>query len=105
MRWHYALLVVALLAAGIYFMPDKFSQYINKEQQTLIDLDWKHPNDKRQYKSLTLPNKLEILLISDPSLNKSAAALDVGVGSLEDPKEHLGLAHFLEHMLFLGTEK
>ena len=105
MRWHYALLVVALLAAGIYFMSDKFSQYINKEQQTLIDLDWKHPNDKRQYKSLMLPNKLEILLISDPSLNKSAAALDVGVGSLEDPKEHLGLAHFLEHMLFLGTEK
>ena len=106
MRWHYALLVVALLAAGIYFMPEKISKYINnKEQQTLIDLNWKHPNDKRQYKSLTLPNKLEILLISDPSLNKSAASLDVGVGSLEDPKDHLGLAHFLEHMLFLGTEK
>ncbi|MFK7823004.1 MAG: insulinase family protein [Oligoflexales bacterium] len=105
MRWHYTLLVVALLATGIYFMPGKFSQYLNKEQQTLIDLNWKHPNDKRQYKSLTLPNNLEILLVSDPSLNKSAASLDVGVGSLEDPKEHLGLAHFLEHMLFLGTEK
>lgn len=105
MRWHYALLVVALLAAGIYFMPEKLSKYTNKEQHTLIDLDWKHPNDKRQYKSLTLPNNLEVLLISDPSLNKSAAALDVGVGSLEDPHDHLGLAHFLEHMLFLGTEK
>ncbi|NRA44383.1 MAG: insulinase family protein [Oligoflexales bacterium] len=105
MRWHYALLVVALLAAGIFFIPGKLSQYIYKERQALIDLNWKHPNDKRQYKALTLPNQLEVLLISDPSLNKSAAAIDVGVGSLEDPKEHLGLAHFLEHMLFLGTEK
>ncbi len=26
-------------------------------------------------------------------------------GHLEDPWEYAGLAHFLEHMLFLGTEK
>ena len=31
--------------------------------------------------------------------------MDVRVGSLEDPKKAQGLAHFLEHMLFLGTEK
>jgi insulysin len=31
--------------------------------------------------------------------------LSVGVGSLHDPEEYCGLAHFLEHMLFLGTEK
>ena len=33
------------------------------------------------------------------------AAVDVRVGSLADPKDVNGLAHFLEHMLFMGTEK
>ena len=32
-------------------------------------------------------------------------SLSVGVGSLHEPKEYSGLAHFLEHMLFLGSEK
>ena len=35
----------------------------------------------------------------------AAAAMDVSVGSASDPDELPGLAHFLEHMLFLGTEK
>ncbi|MEP7083719.1 MAG: insulinase family protein, partial [Betaproteobacteria bacterium] len=36
---------------------------------------------------------------------RSGAALAVNTGQIDDPKEHEGLAHFLEHMLFLGTEK
>ena len=63
------------------------------------------PNDDRQYKSITLPNQLEVLLISDKNTDKAAAALDVNIGSGSDPKGYEGLAHFLEHMLFLGTEK
>lgn len=63
------------------------------------------PNDHRTYKSLTLPNKLEVLLISDAKADKAAAALDINVGSGSDPKGYEGLSHFLEHMLFLGTEK
>lgn len=31
--------------------------------------------------------------------------MHVAVGSLEDPIELQGLAHFCEHMLFLGTSK
>jgi insulysin len=31
--------------------------------------------------------------------------LRVNSGSLKDPVEFQGLAHFCEHMLFLGTEK
>ena len=38
-------------------------------------------------------------------MHRSAAALAVGVGHLYDPKEKQGLAHYLEHMLFLGTQK
>ena len=64
------------------------------------------PNiDNRTYKFITLENGLKVMLISDPEADKSAASLDVGVGSSLDPVEFYGTAHFLEHMLFQGTEK
>jgi len=61
--------------------------------------------DKRESKTFSLENGLDILLISDPDVHRSAAALSVGVGHLHDPEEKQGLAHYLEHMLFLGTKK
>jgi len=65
----------------------------------------KSPNDQREYHSVTLSNNLTVLLISDPETDKASAALDVNVGSSDDPIEFQGIAHFLEHMLFLGTKK
>ncbi len=65
----------------------------------------KSPNDDYQYRLLTLDNQMEVLLISDPDAPKAAASLDVLVGSGDDPRGRGGLAHFLEHMLFLGTDK
>jgi nardilysin len=38
-------------------------------------------------------------------LREAAAAMVVGVGSMYDPPEAQGMAHFLEHMLFMGTKK
>ena len=63
------------------------------------------PNDQSEYRRFVLDNGFRVLLLSDPKLNVSSAALAVGVGSLSDPPDRQGLAHFLEHMLFLGTEK
>ena len=63
------------------------------------------PNDDLQYRLLTLENDLQVLLISDPDTPKAAASLDVMVGSGDNPPGRGGLAHFLEHMLFLGTDK
>lgn len=63
------------------------------------------PNDKRQYLALTLANDLPVLLVHQQDAEKSAAALTVNVGHFDDPVERQGLAHFLEHMLFLGTAK
>jgi len=61
--------------------------------------------DKRESKTFSLENGLDVFLISDPDVHRSAAALAVGVGHLHDPVEKQGLAHYLEHMLFLGTKK
>ncbi|MDB4474741.1 insulinase family protein, partial [Opitutaceae bacterium] len=61
--------------------------------------------DKAEFRRFVLDNGLRVLLVSDPNFNKSGASLAVGIGQIDDPFEHAGLAHFLEHMLFLGTEK
>ena len=63
------------------------------------------PNDASKYRRLVLPNGMKVLLLSDPKLNLSSASVAVGVGSLSDPPGRQGLAHYLEHMLFLGTNK
>jgi insulysin len=63
------------------------------------------PTDQAAFRRFVLDNGLRVLLISDPKFNKSAASLVVQVGQIDDPFDREGLAHFLEHMLFLGTEK
>lgn len=99
--------------------------------------------DIKEYRLVSLPNDMRVLLISDPSLKdaeeegedddeedveggeeeeedegeddgedddeeggkKAACAVCVGVGSLCDPRALGGLAHFAEHMVFMGTSK
>jgi insulysin len=61
--------------------------------------------DTRTYRVVRLPNQLQALLIHDPETDKAAAAMDVNVGSMADPEEMQGMAHAVEHLLFMGTEK
>jgi insulysin len=54
----------------------------------------------RRYKTITLPNKLKVLLVSDKRAFRSSAALSVGeAGQFADPKGLPGLAHLMEHMV------
>ncbi len=77
----------------------------NRASATSDNTVIKSPNDHRQYEYLELPNQMKVVLISDPEADKAAAALTVGIGSASNQRDREGLAHFLEHMLFLGTEK
>ncbi|KAI8318667.1 hypothetical protein GQ54DRAFT_280568, partial [Martensiomyces pterosporus] len=61
--------------------------------------------DKRQFRLIRLPNNLIAVCVHDPGAKKAAAALSVNVGSSADPEEFLGLAHFCEHLLFMGSKK
>jgi secreted Zn-dependent insulinase-like peptidase len=65
----------------------------------------KSDSDPRSYRALVLDNALKVILVSDPATDMAAASLSVNVGSGADPADRAGLAHFLEHMLFLGTAK
>lgn len=65
----------------------------------------KSRNDKCQYRYIELENGLRCMLVSDNEVERSSASLDVKAGAMCDPKGYHGLAHFCEHMLFLGTQK
>ena len=78
---------------------------VNNENCTVDSLVCPSKLDDRKYRVMTLNNSLRVLLISDPNSNISAAAMDIPAGSFNDPPDYEGLAHFCEHMLFIGTKK
>ncbi len=99
-----SLIIPSLLISACSTQPSapiEINQTIQMPSSSLIQSQ----NDNREYENFTLDNQLNVLIISDPDTDKAAASLDVFVGSASDPKDRAGLAHFLEHMLFLGTEK
>ena len=53
---------------------------------------------------IVLPNGMQVLLLSNEGFIESSVALGVEAGSWDDPIDHPGMAHFVEHLLFLGTE-
>ena len=63
----------------------------------------KNQRDSREYEFILLPNSIKCLLVSDPDCEISAASMNVHVGSIHE--DIPGLAHYLEHMLFMGTTK
>ena len=48
---------------------------------------------------------MQVLIISDPELPESAAGLANKDGGWQNPDDALGLAHFNEHMVFMGTKR
>ena len=65
----------------------------------------KSPFDNRKYKLIEFKNKMLGLIVSDNQIKTAGATLRVNAGSLEEPENMNGLAHFLEHMLFYGSKK
>ncbi len=61
--------------------------------------------DKRNYYGSELSNGIKYIIINDSHLEKSYVTVSLNVGSYSNPKNYDGLAHFLEHMLFMGSKK
>ena len=62
-------------------------------------------NETRKFLNGKLDNGVKYVVVEDDKIDISSVSVSVRVGSLSDPKEYQGLAHFLEHMLFMGSEK
>lgn len=56
-------------------------------------------------KSLTFANGLRATVIHAPGASRAAALLRIARGSHDEPEAFPGLAHFIEHLLFLCGER
>ncbi|MFP9228200.1 pitrilysin [Pectobacterium cacticida] len=73
--------------------------------QPLAQTIRKSEKDPRHYQAIKLDNGMVVLLVSDPQASKSLASLALPIGSLDDPNSQLGLAHYLEHMVLMGSKR
>ncbi|MBU6324164.1 MAG: insulinase family protein [Bacteroidetes bacterium] len=90
-----------------------FSHALQAQQQlntyeTIRSSDWEYTywsNDPLKTRFYKLQNGLTVIT----SVNKTAPRIQtmvaVKTGSKNDPADNTGLAHYLEHMLFKGTDK
>jgi insulysin len=62
-------------------------------------------NETRIYNTKILKNGIKTVCVYDKDTDKTTVTVSVNIGSYSNPKEFQGLAHFLEHMLFLGSIK
>lgn len=98
-------IVVTLIVSPM--IPAQAKEVLTPAEQASIDalIVEKNKRFPREFHSIFLENGLEVLVIHDPSAKLSSASMEVQVGYWNDPAELRGLAHYLEHMLFLGTKK
>ena len=62
-------------------------------------------NDPMQARFYTLSNGLTVILSVNHKEPRVATRIAVRAGSNTDPRDHTGLAHYLEHLLFKGTDQ
>ncbi len=63
------------------------------------------PNDPMKTRIYTLENGLKVYLSVNKEAPRIQTAIPVRVGCKQDPRETTGLAHYLEHMMFKGTDE
>ena len=85
-------LAVAIVASGSLFAQKKY------EYKT-------YPNDPIGVREYTLDNGLKVFMSVYKDAPKVQTYIAVRAGSKNDPHETTGLAHYLEHMMFKGTQK
>lgn len=84
--------IILLFALSCFFLPQSFSQ----------DLTKANPLKVTKY---VLDNGLTVLLNEDHSKPLVFGGVVTKAGSKNDPSDHTGIAHYLEHMLFKGTDE
>ncbi len=116
------LMVVLLLISKIYIIMKKnllpifvllFTINLLRGQEeftTIKKMDGKYSytyvaNDPTNTRIYTLENGLTVFLTENHTEPRIMALITTKAGSKNDPSTNTGLAHYLEHMLFKGTDK
>jgi len=64
-----------------------------------------HPSSKDRLRQFTMENGLKVILEENKTAPVVALQIWVKIGSADERDEEAGMCHFIEHMLFKGTEK
>jgi len=86
-------------------LDESLMEYIVRSEIPGTNYIYKHKKDHFNYGYLELSNKLKVVFIEDPDAKMSGAHMCVGTGIVCDPKDAQGISHFLEHMLFMGSDE
>ncbi|MEO6695670.1 MAG: insulinase family protein [Ignavibacteria bacterium] len=96
--------------AGILMISIILVSYLNIQAQTKSVSDGKYSyefveNDPLKARIYTLDNGLKVYLTVNKSEPRIQTYIAVATGSKNDPSTSQGLSHYLEHMVFKGTDK
>jgi predicted Zn-dependent peptidase len=95
-------LLFSLFTSGLHAQ-QKLSTY-----ETIRNSDWEYTywsNDPLKTRFYKLQNGLTVITSQNKSKPRIQTMVAVKTGSKNDPADNTGLAHYLEHMLFKGTDK
>lgn len=90
----------AISMVGVCFMP-----FLGATDSGYILVEGPHPEDPLQAYLYRLDNGLEVYLTINKERPRFFAEIAVRTGSKFDPPETTGLAHYMEHLLFKGSER
>jgi predicted Zn-dependent peptidase len=100
---HKLLLLAGLLVTGSSLMAQPGYQW---KTATTAGYTYKYvTNDPTKARFYTLKNGLTVILSPNPKEPNIEYRMAVRAGSNTDPRTNTGLAHYLEHLLFKGTDK
>jgi predicted Zn-dependent peptidase len=96
------LMLSLLLVSQAIFAQKKYTTESKSDGKFMYDIVANDPTQTRIY---TLANGLKVYLSKSTEMPRLQTCIAVRTGSKNDPAECTGLAHYLEHMLFKGTDK
>lgn len=99
-------LTIATSIAAASFAGYAYGQDFQWKEATSNGYKYKYvTNDPTSARYYTLKNGLTVILSPTNKDPRIQAYIATKAGSKTDPADHTGLAHYLEHMLFKGTDK
>ncbi len=104
------LIICSMLSITLFSQINPINQSIQKSISTIKDAFAKIykydsiPGDPFHFRVYTLPNGLRVYLSEYHVQPRIQTMIAVKAGSKYDPSDATGLAHYLEHMLFKGTD-
>lgn len=98
----------SVVASLLFICVGAFSQQTKYEWKEATEAGYTYryvSNDPTQARFYKLKNGLTVILSPNKKQPRIQTYIATKAGSKTDPKDHTGLAHYLEHMLFKGTDK